>query len=67
MTWPIAARTNTDFHVDEALIGVGGISLQDGLTEYILEDALVKKPLIQDAKQRIVVADSSNIGRTTFT
>lgn len=67
MTGHIAARTYSDFHVDKAFIGVGGISLEDGLTEYNLEDALVKKPFIQNAQQRIVVADSSKIGRTTFT
>jgi len=44
-----------------------GISLEDGLTEYNLKDALLKKPLTQKAQQRIVVADSSKIGCTTFT
>lgn len=63
----IAAQSYADFHVDKAFIGVGGISVEDGLTEYNLEDAMVKKPLIQNARQRIVVADSSKIGRTTFT
>ena len=63
----IAAQTYDEFHVDKAFIGVGGISLEDGLTEYNLEDAMVKKPLIQNAHQRIVAADSSKIGRTTFT
>ncbi len=63
----IAAQTYTNFHVDKAFIGVGGININDGLTEYNLEDALVKKPLIQNAQQRIVVADSSKIGRATFT
>lgn len=63
----IAAQTYADFHVDKAFIGVGGISEEDGLTEYNLEDAIVKKPMIQNAQQRIVVADSTKIGRTTFT
>lgn len=63
----IAAQTYSDFHVDKAFIGVGGISLEDGLTEYNLEDAMVKKPMIHNAHQRIVVADSSKFGRTTFT
>ena len=62
----IAEQTYQDFHVDKAFIGVGGLSLEDGLTEYNLEDALVKKPLIDHANQRIVVADSSKIGKTTF-
>ena len=63
----IAAQTYAEFHVDKAFIGVGGLSVEDGLTEYNLEDAMVKKPLIQNAHQRIVAADSSKIGRTTFT
>lgn len=63
----IAAQTYSDFYVDKAFIGVGGISLEAGLTEYNMEDAMVKKPLIQNAHQRIVVADSSKFGRTTFT
>jgi DeoR/GlpR family transcriptional regulator of sugar metabolism len=67
MIGSIAARTYSDFHVDKAFIGVGGISLDAGLTEYNLEDAMVKKPMIQNAQQRIVVADSSKVGRTTFT
>ncbi len=67
MTGHIAERTYADFHVDKAFIAVGGMSLEDGLTEYNLEDALVKQPLLQNAHHRIVVADSSKIGRTTFT
>lgn len=66
MVGHIAVRSYLDFHVDKAFIGVGGISPEDGLTEYNLEDALVKKPLLQNAHQRIVVADSSKIGRTTL-
>ncbi|HSA62520.1 MAG TPA: DeoR/GlpR family DNA-binding transcription regulator [Nitrospiraceae bacterium] len=67
MTGNIACQTFAGFHVDKAFIGVGGVSIKDGLTEYNLEDALVKQSLIQNASQRIVVADSSKIGKTTFT
>lgn len=62
----IAAQTYSDFYVDKAFIGVGGISEEEGLTEYNLEDAMVKKAMIHHAQQRIVVADSSKVGRTTF-
>jgi DeoR/GlpR family transcriptional regulator of sugar metabolism len=67
MIGDIAARSYADFHVDKAFIGVGGISFEDGLTEYNLEDAMVKKHLIRNAHQRILVADSSKFERTTFT
>jgi DeoR/GlpR family transcriptional regulator of sugar metabolism len=66
MIGDIPARAYTYFHVDKAFIAVGGISLENGLTEYNLEDALVKQALIRSARQRILVADSSKFGRTTF-
>jgi DeoR/GlpR family transcriptional regulator of sugar metabolism len=61
-----ASRMYADFHVDKAFVGIGGISLKDGLTEYNLEDALVKQALIRSANQVVVVADSTKFGRTTF-
>lgn len=66
MTGHIAERSYSEFHVDKAFIGVGGVSLDDGLTEVNLEDASVKQHLIRSAQQRIVVADSSKLGRTTL-
>jgi len=62
----IAEQTYAEIHVDKAFIGIGGISLEDGLTEYNLEDSLVKRSLIKTARQIFVVADSSKFGRTTF-
>ncbi len=62
----IAAQTYRELHVDKAFIGIGGISLDAGLTEYNLEDALVKKPMLKSARQKIVVADNTKLGRTTF-
>lgn len=66
MTGNIAEHTYRILHVDKAFIGIGGVSLEAGLTEYNLDDALVKQPLIEHARQRIVVADGSKVGRTTF-
>ena len=62
----IAEQTNDEIHEDKAFIGIGGISLLDGLTEYNLEDSLVKRSLIRTARQIIVVTDASKFGRTTF-
>jgi DeoR/GlpR family transcriptional regulator of sugar metabolism len=52
--------------VDKAFIGIGGIHPTNGLTEYNLEDAEIKKVLIQSARERIVVADGSKFGLTAF-
>jgi DeoR/GlpR family transcriptional regulator of sugar metabolism len=62
----LAQRTLSELHVDKAFIGVGGINAEHGLTEYNIDDTMVKRPLIRTAKRRIVVADSSKLGRTTF-
>lgn len=62
----LAEHTYRELHVDKAFIGIGGISLEDGLTEYNFEDAQIKKMLIQSAKEKIVVADGSKFGVTTF-
>lgn len=56
----------SELRVDKAFVGVGGLSVEGGLTEYNLEDALVKRPMIEMAKKVIVVADGSKVGRTTF-
>jgi DeoR/GlpR family transcriptional regulator of sugar metabolism len=62
----LAHHVYREFHVDKAFIGIGGLTLEAGLTEYNLEDALVKRPLLGSANQVIVVADGSKFGRTTF-
>jgi DeoR/GlpR family transcriptional regulator of sugar metabolism len=61
-----AAQMYSQLHVDKAFLGIGGISLEDGLTEYNLEDALVKRSIMRSARQSIVVADGSKFGHTTF-
>jgi len=62
----IAERTYQEFRVDKAFVGVGGIHVDAGLTEYNLEDAQVKKSLIANADQVIVLADSRKLGETCF-
>lgn len=66
MVGEFAVRVYQDLHVDKAFVGIGGISLQDGLTDYNLEDSLVKRAMIATAAQVVVVADGSKFGRTTF-
>ena len=62
----IAERTFQEFRIDKAFIGIGGISLENGLTEYNLEDTLVKRNMITNAEQIIVLTDSSKLGKTRF-
>lgn len=54
-----------EYHVDKVFIGVVGISA-DGLTIALEEDGLVKRKMIQQAKQVIVLADHTKLGLTDF-
>jgi DeoR/GlpR family transcriptional regulator of sugar metabolism len=54
-----AERTFRDFQVDRAFVGVGGIDLNRGLTDYDQADIQVKKELISNSDQVTVLADSS--------
>lgn len=66
MIGDLAQRAYRELHVDKAFVGIGGVSIDDGLTEYNLEDALVKRELLNSASQVYLLADSSKFGRTTF-
>ncbi|NOH02725.1 MAG: DeoR/GlpR transcriptional regulator [Chloroflexi bacterium] len=67
MVGHIPEQVYQDLHVDKAFIGIGGISLEDGLTEYNIEDTQIKRMLIRSAREKIVVADGAKFGVTTFT
>ena len=66
MIGPIPEQVYQELHVDKAFIGIAGVSLEDGLTEYNIEDTQIKKILIRSAREKIVVADGSKFGVTTF-
>ena len=56
----------SNYHTDKAFIGIGGISLENGLTEFNIEDSEIKKVLLKNSQEKILVADSSKFGVTTF-
>lgn len=60
----IAERTFQEFRIDKAFIGIGGISIENGLTEYNLEDTLVKRNMISNAEKIMILTDSSKLGKT---
>jgi DeoR family fructose operon transcriptional repressor len=53
-----------NLYVDKAFIGVAGISVHSGLTDYRLDEIYVKKLVIKNAKKVIALADHSKILRT---
>jgi len=67
MVGPIAEQTFRQFFVDKLFLGAAGVDFEAGLTEFNLEDTMVKKAMLQSAKQVILVADSSKFNRVAFT
>jgi DeoR/GlpR family transcriptional regulator of sugar metabolism len=52
--------------VDRLFLAVGAIDAQAGFTEYNVDDTLIKQAMIKNAKEVIVVADSSKFQTTAF-
>ncbi len=63
----LAVSAISNFYFDKLFLGMGGIDFSAGLTEYNLDDAQIKKALIHNAKEVILVADSSKFNKVAFT
>lgn len=59
-----AQQNASEMFVDNAFIGVDGIHAEHGLTTNYPEQAAIHRTLMQQARQRIVVADHHKIGVT---
>lgn len=54
------------FHVDVLVLGVGGLDVRAGLTEFNLEDAAVKRAALDRSRRLIVAADETKLGSVAF-
>jgi DeoR/GlpR family transcriptional regulator of sugar metabolism len=55
------------FNVDTAIIGVGGITLEDGISDYHVEEAGTRRLMIEQSNNVIAVTDFSKFGVKAFT
>lgn len=55
-----------NFRVDKAIIGASGITIKNGVTDYNVEEANVRRKMIGIAEQVILTVDSSKFGISTF-
>jgi DeoR/GlpR family transcriptional regulator of sugar metabolism len=67
MVGHLAERVFDEFYVDKLFLAAAGVDFEGGLTEYNLEDTLVKQAMIRTAKQVILVTDASKFNRVAFT
>jgi DeoR family glycerol-3-phosphate regulon repressor len=54
------------FHVNYALLSIGGVTADGGFSDYHLEEAEFSRAVIAQAQQTIVVADYSKFGNPNF-
>jgi DeoR family transcriptional regulator of aga operon len=59
---PLAELSLRQIYVDRVFIGMTAIDVTKGLTTTTLEQATVIRAMIEQAKKRIVIADSSKLG-----
>lgn len=62
----VAMNSLNDFCVNKAFIGVGGITLENGLTNHDRDNAKLCSAIIHRADQTILVADSTKFNRNAF-
>lgn len=62
----IATQTVRQFRVNKAFLGAAGITVEDGITDFNLAEAEVRKAMLDIAEKVIVVADSTKIGVTAL-
>lgn len=60
-----AVQAIKSLYFDRVFVGVNGIDVTSGLTSHYVDEATIVRTMIQQAKQKIVVADHTKIGATT--
>ena len=61
----LVQQTLSEFTVDLAILGVDGLSVGNGATTLTQEEALVGRWFADTAKQVVITADSTKLGRST--
>jgi DeoR/GlpR family transcriptional regulator of sugar metabolism len=64
---PLSRFTICELHVDKAFMGTMGLSLEGGLTTTDPSEAYTKELVMQQAREVILLADSSKVHKISFT
>jgi DeoR/GlpR family transcriptional regulator of sugar metabolism len=55
-----------NFWADKAFIGAGGVTIEDGISDYFIEESLVKRTFIDRSSKVILLANSEKFGQNSF-
>jgi len=54
-----------NFYFDRAFLGVGGISLEAGVTDYFFETTQLRRAVLERSREAVLLADSQKFGKNT--
>lgn len=63
---PVAEAALAGLHADRLFLGANGVDLRKGVTTPNLVEAQTKRAMVESAREVVVVADHSKVGRVTF-
>lgn len=66
MTGHLAERVFSEIYVDKLFLGAGAVDFVAGISEFNIEDTLVKRAMVKTAKKIILVCDSSKFNQVAF-
>ncbi len=66
MVGPLTRLLLQDLHVDKAFMGTIGLTIEEGLTTTDPSEAFTKELVMSQARQVILLADSSKAGKVSF-
>jgi len=67
MVGHLAERIFDDFFVDKLFLGAGAVDVKAGVSEFNIEDTLVKRAMVRSAKKVFLAADSSKFHQVALT
>jgi len=66
MTGHLAERVFSEIYVDKLFLAAGAVDVVTGISEFNIEDTLVKRAMVKTAKKIILVCDSSKFKQVAF-
>lgn len=67
LSGPVSRKSVEDFFVDKAFIGVGGLALSSGFTDYHVGESEIRRLMMKKAKETYALIDYSKFDVTAFT
>jgi len=67
LSGPVSRKSVEDFFVDKAFIGIGGLALESGYTDYHVAESEIRRLMMKKAKETYALVDYSKFDVTAFT